>query len=178
MLLGMALLKWGWLSGKRSPKFYRSLMALGLLIGLPVTALGIQKQIASGWEPAYCFFLGSQYGYWGTLPLALAYVGLVMLFFQSKLWPNLRERLGAVGRMAFTNYLLQTLICTFLFYGRGFALFGQVERWGQAVIVLAIWILQLFLSPLWLRHFQFGPAEWLWRSLSYRKRQPMRLTEG
>jgi uncharacterized protein len=76
--------------------------------------------------------------------------------------------------MAFTNYLVQTVICTTIFYGHGFGLFGSVERTGQILIVLAVWALQLWYSPLWLRHFRFGPAEWLWRSLTYGRPQPMR----
>jgi uncharacterized protein len=75
--------------------------------------------------------------------------------------------------MALTNYLLQTVICTAIFYGHGFGLFGQLERWTQALVVLAVWLVQLILSPLWLGRFRFGPAEWLWRTLTYMKRQPM-----
>jgi uncharacterized protein len=80
--------------------------------------------------------------------------------------------------MAFTNYIMQTLICTTLFYGHGFGLFGQIERAGQAAIVVAIWALQLIVSPIWLRHFLFGPLEWLWRSLTYMRRQPFRRAAG
>ena len=77
--------------------------------------------------------------------------------------------------MALTNYLLHSLICTTIFYGRGFGLYGHVERVGQFGIVLLIWAFQLGISPLWLKHFRFGPAEWLWRTLAYLKCQPMRL---
>jgi uncharacterized protein len=76
--------------------------------------------------------------------------------------------------MAFTNYMLQTIICTTIFYGHGFGLFGHVERVGQIGIVFAVWALQLAISPIWLRHFRFGPLEWLWRSLTYLTFQPMR----
>ena len=174
MLLGMALFKWGLLSGVGSRRLYGTLAVIGLLVGLPLTAMSIQRQIASDWAPIYCFFLGNQYAYWGAIPISLGYISIVMLFLRANVWPALANRLAAVGRMAFTNYLVQTLICTTLFYGRGFGLFGQVERVGQIGIVLAIWILQLAYSPIWLRHFRFGPMEWLWRSLSYRSRQPMR----
>jgi uncharacterized protein len=90
------------------------------------------------------------------------------------MWTGVTNRLAACGRMAFSNYIAQTLICTTLFYGYGFGLMGRVSRLGQAGIVLAIWILQLWISPLWLRRYRFGPLEWLWRSLSYGARQPMR----
>jgi uncharacterized protein len=76
--------------------------------------------------------------------------------------------------MALTNYLLQTLICTFIFYGHGFGLFGQLERSQQILVVFGVWALQLIISPLWLSYFRFGPAEWVWRSLTYWKLQPMK----
>jgi uncharacterized protein len=77
--------------------------------------------------------------------------------------------------MAFTNYLLQTLICTTIFYGHGFGLYARVERTGQILIVFAVWVVVVIFSGLWLRSFRFGPFEWLWRSLTYRKRQPFRI---
>ena len=79
--------------------------------------------------------------------------------------------------MAFTNYLTQSLIMTTLFYGgRGFGLMGQVDRPALWAIVVAVWALQLVWSVLWLRRFQMGPLEWLWRSLTEGRRLPIRLT--
>ena len=77
--------------------------------------------------------------------------------------------LVAVGRTALTNYLLQTILCTILFYGHGFGWFGFVDRVGQVGVVAAVWTVHLVASPLWLRRFRFGPsiAEWAWRSLTY-----------
>ena len=69
---------------------------------------------------------------------------------------------------------MQTVICTTIFYGYGFGLYGQLERYQLYYVVLGVWIFQLLLSPLWLRYFAFGPMEWLWRSLTYGKLQPMR----
>jgi uncharacterized protein len=79
-----------------------------------------------------------------------------------------------VGRMAFTNYLMQTIICTTIFYGHGFGLFGKVDRTGQMILVFLIFGFQMWISSLWLKYFRFGPFEWLWRSLTYRKMPPMR----
>ena len=76
--------------------------------------------------------------------------------------------------MAFSNYILQTLVCTTLFYGHGFGLFASLERTAQMLIVLAVWVLQLVVSPVWMRHFRYGPLEWLWRSLVYLSIQPFR----
>jgi uncharacterized protein len=75
--------------------------------------------------------------------------------------------------MALTNYLTHSIVCTTLFYGYGFGAFGHVNRTGLAGIVLVIWIVQMLASPIWLERFRFGPAEWLWRSLTYWRSQPM-----
>ncbi|MEM9209740.1 MAG: DUF418 domain-containing protein, partial [Pseudomonadota bacterium] len=83
-------------------------------------------------------------------------------------------RFTAVGRMAFTNYLMHSLVLTTVFYGYGLGLYGEVERFAQMGFVVAMIAFQLWLSPLWLRHYRFGPAEWLWRSLTYGRLQPMR----
>ena len=76
-------------------------------------------------------------------------------------------RLAAVGRTALSNYLLHSVICLVLFTGVGFGLVGALERWVLYAIVIGIWALQLLLSPWWLNRFAFGPAEWLWRTLTY-----------
>ena len=76
--------------------------------------------------------------------------------------------------MALTNYLGQTVICTTLFYGHGLGWYGYADRVGQLGVVLAVWVFQLIASHLWLRAFHFGPAEWLWRSLTYMRPAPMR----
>ena len=81
---------------------------------------------------------------------------------------------AAVGRTALSNCLLQSILFTFILYGHGFGLFGQIERTGQFLIVLAIWAFQLIISPIWLRYYRFGPVEWLWWSLTYGRLQSMR----
>jgi uncharacterized protein len=174
MLMGMALYKWGVLTAQRSRKFYLAMTGIGLGVGWPVVIIGIVQNFAEGWSLEYAMFLGSQYNYWGSLLAALGYIGLVMLVSKSVTSEKRNSPLAAVGRMALTNYLVQTLICTLLFYGHGLGLFGQVERVTQLLIVIGIWALQLIVSPVWLRHFRFGPVEWLWRSLTYWKLQPMR----
>jgi uncharacterized protein len=81
---------------------------------------------------------------------------------------------AATGQMALTNYLSQSALALFLFTGAGLALYGQMSRLELYYVVVAIWILQLAWSSLWLRHFRYGPAEWIWRSLTYWRRQPLR----
>ena len=81
---------------------------------------------------------------------------------------------AAVGQMALTNYLTHSIVCTTIFYSYGFALFGRINHGVALLIVCAIFAAQLVISPIWLRHFRFGPAEWAWRSLTYWRMQPMR----
>ena len=107
--------------------------------------------------------------------MTLGHVGLIGLLYRVPALSGAMRTLAAVGQMALTNYLSQSLICMFLFTGAGLALFGQLERHELYYVVVAIWIVQLIWSPLWLRRFRFGPAEWLWRSLTYWQRQPMRI---
>ena len=118
---------------------------------------------------------GIFYNAFGSLVVALGHVGLIMLIVQSGALAWLTRRLAAVGRMALSNYLTHSIVCTILFYGYGFGLFGQINRSGLAAIVLTIWVIQLWISPIWLKHLRFGPAEWLWRSLTYWRIQPMKL---
>ena len=174
MLIGMALFKWGVFSAARSKAFYGTLVGVAAFAGIPLVLYGVQRNIGSEWSFEYARFIGSQYNYWASILVSLGWIGLVMLVCQAPGLGAITRPFAAAGRMAFTNYLLQTVICTTIFYGHGFGLYGQVSRVEQILIVLAVWIVQLILSPLWLRYFRFGPMEWLWRSLSYWRRPPMR----
>ena len=167
MLLGMALYRWHILSAARSDQFYRRLVLIGFGVGVPVVAAGAWWNFAAGWNWEHSMFLGSQFNYWGSLSMAFGYVGLVMLAVRRGWFSVLQMRLAAAGRMAFTNYIAQTLICTTIFYGHGFGLFGRVDRWQQAIVVIAVWGLQLWWSPLLMRRFRYGPLEWCWRALTY-----------
>ncbi|MBN1885149.1 MAG: DUF418 domain-containing protein [Candidatus Krumholzibacteriota bacterium] len=174
MLTGMALFKWGILSGRRSARFYRWMVALGLLVGLPVVGWGAMRNFAAGWSLEYSMFIGVQYNYWFSLLVSGGWIGAVMLACRANAMKRPTRTLAAVGRMALTNYLLQTVICTTLFYGHGFKLFGRLGRAWHPLVILFVWIVELAWSPWWLARFRFGPVEWLWRSLTYRARQPMR----
>jgi uncharacterized protein len=124
------------------------------------------------------FMVDGQFNYFASVLVSMGYVALIMRLCQSGMLAGFRTRLAAVGRMALSNYLLQSIIGVIIFYGYGFALFGRVGRFNLWWLILAIWVLQLFLSPWWLSRYRFGPVEWLWRSLTYMKWQPMRVAQS
>ncbi len=150
------------------------MVLLGYGIGLPLMVFDASKLIEHSFSVSYEMHGSFFFNYFGSVVVALGHVGMLMLIVQSGALAWLTRRLAAVGRMALSNYLTHSIVCTTLFYGYGFGLFGDINRTGLAAIVLIIWVSQLLLSPIWLRHFRFGPAEWLWRSLTYWKLQPMR----
>lgn len=178
MLVGMGLLKLGVLSARRSPRFYTRWMIAGFGLGLPIVAFGIWRWSVHGFDFVASFLVDGQYNYFGSVLVSMGYIGLVMRLCQSGRVRGLRARLAAVGRMALTNYLLQSVLCASLFFGYGLGLFGRVGRFHLWAIILGIWIVELAISPWWLARFRFGPAEWLWRSLTYGRLQPMRLPDG
>ena len=103
--------------------------------------------------------------------------GLIMVLYKTGWFGWFFALVRPVGQMAFTNYLAQSLICGIIFYGIGFGLYGQLERYELYCIVAAIWIFQIIASHIWLRYYRFGPMEWVWRSLTYWKLQPFRKTK-
>jgi uncharacterized protein len=124
MLIGMSLFKAGVLGAARSTVFYVRMGAFGFGLGVLLNALGIWRSFATGWDLLDFALVSQPLHYWGNLLVALGWTALVMLVCQTG-WP-LRS-LSAVGRMALTNYLLQSAICTTIFYGHGFGLFGRVD---------------------------------------------------
>ncbi|MEO1021884.1 MAG: DUF418 domain-containing protein [Bacteroidota bacterium] len=174
MLVGMALYKWGVLSASRSAAFYKRGMILGFLTGLPIIIWGVVQHAEADWAFEYSMFGGSQFNYYGSLGVSFAYICAIMLFAKSRGFQKLKERFAAIGQMALTNYIMQSVIGVFLFYGVGFGLFAQFERYEQVFVVFGIWVLQFLWSKHWLTRFRFGPLEWVWRSLTYWKFQPMK----
>ena len=173
MLIGMALFRLDVFSARRSARFYAALIAVAAAVGLPLTAWGVALDFERGW-PLWSFFVGVQFNYWPSVAVSLGYVGLVMLACRTAALRRFTRPFAAVGRTALTNYLLQTVLCTTVFYGHGLGWFGSVDRLGQLGVAAGVWAVQLAVSPLWLRRFRFGPAEWAWRSLTYGTRLPIR----
>lgn len=174
MLLGMALMKLGILSGERSRRFYWRLLLIGYGLGLPLAAYSGWDLYRHDFDGAYMFRIGMIPNYFGSILVAFGHIAAVMLAVKSGAIPRLMARFAAVGRMALTNYLMHSLILTTVFYGYGLGLYGSIPRLWQMLFVAGVIGLQLWYSPLWLARFRFGPLEWLWRSLTYWRRQPLR----
>jgi uncharacterized protein len=166
MCIGMALFKIGWLAGRWSTWGYAIFAAATLASG---TWLVVDStQLGS----TFVDVNAAKEFVWGSLLLSFGYMAFAISLTKAI---GLRFGLGglaALGRMAFTNYLMQSVICTTIFYGYGLGQFERLTRTEQAGIVLGIWIFQIIFSLVWLRIFRIGPLEWVWRSFSYLKLQP------
>ncbi len=174
MLLGMALFRWGILTGRADRRIYRLLLVAGAFMGFPMVLTGLVLDINNGWAVEISMVFGVLLNYWGSIFVCLAYLSAIVLLHRRGTLAGVWRLLAPAGRMALSCYLAQTLLCTTLFYGHGFGLFGKLERVEQLVLTLAIWILLLAFSHRWLESFRFGPCEWLWRSLTYGRWQPLR----
>ena len=177
MFIGMGLFGWGFFSNKLSTSTYlMSLLTgygIGILLGWVIFFKGQLGTINMG---AYI----DQYRtpHWALddfrrLFLCIGHASLILLIFRSRFVPWLMKALANVGQMAFTNYLMQSTICMLIFYGYGFSVYNKLAFHQLYYVVFAVWIFQLIFSTIWLRYFRFGPFEWVWRSLTYWKKQPM-----
>ncbi len=173
MVIGMGLMRLGIFTGDRPSSFYVRMAVLAYVVGLPLVLLDVWTLFRDQFQFLAEVLSITVLNHLGGLAMALGHAAVVMLAFKACALPRLQRALGAVGRMALTNYLTHGLVLSTLFYGYGFGWFDRVDRTGQMGIVIAIWAFQLVVSPIWLRHFQFGPAEWVWRSLTYGKAQPI-----
>lgn len=166
MLMGAALMRTGWLKGEFSLSHYRRTGVILVLIGVIINLPAIVAQWMLDWDYRWCAFLLQAPRELGAPFQTIGYAALIYGF-----WPQIaRFRLVAavacVGRMALSNYLLQTLICTTLFYH--FDLFMKFDRLQLLAFVIPVWVVNLVFSVIWLRFFRQGPLEWLWRQLTLR----------
>lgn len=170
MLIGVGLYQLEVVQGQRPAVFYRRMIRWGLGVGLPLSLIGVIWQSIADYSTAVAI-VGQLPNTVGTIPVALGYLGLITLWNQrtsSQLW---QSRLQAVGRMALTNYLTQTVIgITLLRVLEDRGSWSRIQLLG---LVLSIWLLQLLWSGWWLRRFRFGPIEWVWRIATYRRYFPI-----
>jgi len=115
---------------------------------------------------------------WVNVGTSIAYACVFLLLSQRPRAARLVRPLAAAGRMGLTTYLTQSVVCTVLFYSYGLRWYGTVGFTGMLVITLVIYACQMVVSTWWLKRFRFGPAEWLWRKLTYGDVGPMRLGEA
>lgn len=172
-LMGMGLMKAGFFQGGWTDREYWRVMVAGYLVGLPLAI----------WGTALYFRFENDLAGWIVGPftvqllavpaLVLAHASAIILLVKSGRVRWLTDRLAAVGQMALTNYLMQSVLATAIFYGYGLGWFGMLSRVQLMGVVAGIWLFQLLLSPVWLTWFRFGPAEWLWRTFTYLQWQPL-----
>jgi uncharacterized protein len=169
-LFGAFLVRAGFFA---DPEVYRRwrgwLLGGGLMLGVPMHVASLILVFGGG---KYSFLAVAPH-LCGAIGIAVVYLTLLTGWAQTNRAVWLRDRLAAVGRLALTNYLMQTVICTTIFYSFGFGLYGSLGRPATWLVVLGVWLLQLLLSPLYLKVFRIGPVEWLWRSLAHGRLQPV-----
>jgi uncharacterized protein len=180
MFIGMALFRWGFFSNRVSGSTYTMGLLIGYGIGIPVGWVFFDKGIMP-WVSNFTAYVDAyRVPHWvlgdvRRLFLCIGHASLVMLVFRSRIVPWLMKALANVGQMAFTNYLSQSIICTLIFYGYGLSYYHKLCYHQLYYVVAGIWIFQLIVSSIWLRYYRFGPFEWAWRSLTYWKKQPMKI---
>jgi uncharacterized protein len=174
MLAGMAGLKSGFLTGKWEAAAYARIARIGYSVGLPLQIVLALLLMRAGFDPVAIFLYDSTLQVLANPPVVAAHAALILFWVKTAQGSALMARIAAAGRAAFTNYLGTSLVCTTLFYGYGFGLYGVLDRWALYIVVAGVWIVMLLWSKPWLDRFRYGPLEWLWRSLARRKLQPMR----
>lgn len=172
MLIGMAIFKLGLLHVGHPRGVYVWMVALGYGIGLAVNYFELRHVLGANFDVVAMMNVGVSYDV-GRVAMTTGHLGLLMLFCNSGVLRWLQRRLAAVGQMALTSYVTHSIVCALVFGGFGLGLYGRLQRHELYYLVVAIWVVQLVISPIWLARYQFGPLEWLWRSLTYGRRQPM-----
>jgi len=168
MLLGAIMLRTGFISAELRSSTYRYIALGTLLFGVSLSALGIVQNQAHGFTMQYSSDIGTLYNYVGSLLTAIGYIALTMLLVKSKFILGLQAALAKVGKMAFSNYIMQSLIATFIFYGFGLNYFAELNRAEVLIVVVIVWATQLIVSSVYLSRYKQGPLEQLWRYLTYR----------
>ena len=151
---------------------------IGFAIGLPMTLISLFQYNFHQWDASYSLFIGRIPNHIATPFIASGYIALIMLWSKSSSFTLFRDRLALVGRMALTNYIGQSIIGTFIFYGFGLGLFATLGRGQQLLLIVLIWAFQLWFSSWWMQRYRFGPLEWIWRMLTNRRWQPLRTLDS
>lgn len=171
MLIGMALYQWGIIQGKARPSTYWAMLLLGYGIGLGLRGTQGVEALKFGTEPIW----QAMFGDLARLAVTLGHLGLIHLILSSAVGRLLLRPFAAAGRMPLTVYLFTSFLMMWVIFAPwGFDLFGA---WGMATmmgVAGAIIVAELVAANIWMRHFENGPMEWLWKSLAYERREPFR----
>lgn len=174
MFIGMALFKSGMLTGQWEVAQYRKWAIRAALIALPPLGFVAWWQASASFDAVRVFLGFFALSTWFDVLLAVGWAAAIIWWVKAGPMPALKARVAAAGRMAFTNYLMTSVVMTSIFYGYGGNLFGEVQRASLWLFVLGMWGLMLLWSKPWLDRFQYGPLEWLWRSLARMELQSLR----
>jgi uncharacterized protein len=178
MLIGMGLLQAGFLTAQLPYRTYTWVALIGYGIGLPYAAVSTWEAWRHGFDSlALMRWLSLPYDL-QRVPIALAHASVVLMIAKAGAMKWIMKPLAAVGQTALSNYLGTSVICTLIFNGYGLGLFGRLQFYQLFYVVAGVWAVNLIVSPIWLRYWRFGPVEWVWRSLTYWKVQPMRRREA
>jgi uncharacterized protein len=175
MMLGMALFKIGFLTARRRYSTYLYVSIAGFVLSAPFYVWGIIKSYESG----FFFYTVEKYLFspyeltrWTS---TCGLLGILMIIIKSGAFRRTQRALAAVGRTALSNYILTNLLCQFIFLWGPWKLFGRVDYLDRHLVMLGVWAVNIIASVLWLKAFDHGPIEWVWRSLTYAKPQPLRM---
>ncbi|MGI8599705.1 MAG: DUF418 domain-containing protein [Chitinophagaceae bacterium] len=175
MFIGMAFYKSGILTGNSKISVYWWLCVVGLGVGLLLSYFRLQPSLKYNFDQVV--FLKNENFTFYEISRTFRSIGIfaaIMLLYKSGVCKWLFKLMRPVGQMAFTNYLAQSLMCGLFFYGIGFGYFGKLQIHQIYYVVAVVWIIEIAWSHVWLRYFRYGPTEWLWRSLTYWKWQPIK----
>ncbi|HLF45183.1 MAG TPA: DUF418 domain-containing protein [Chitinophagaceae bacterium] len=175
MFIGLAFFKLKILQGEAKTKVYAWMTAIGLGVGLPLSYFFVTSQVNYNFN-WYEIIKNKNFEFYELQRTihSIGIFGLIMLMYKSGWFKWLFALMRPVGQMAFTNYLTQSIMCGIFFMGIGFGYFGKLEYHQLFYVVGTVWIIQIIWSHIWLKYFRFGPLEWLWRSLTYWKKQPLK----
>lgn len=171
--IGMALYKSGYLVGNKSNALYASVAFIGISLGIAINYFHLRQQYQLKFDN-FQLIQNVKFSYYEIRRVSqtLGYLSLLILVYKITPFKKILNVFAPVGQMAFTNYLSQSIFTSIIFYG--FGLFATLQRYEIYYVVAAIWLFQIVTSHIWLRYFRFGPFEWVWRSLTYLKKQPMK----
>ena len=173
ILLGMALFKFGFFQGKINVSVYRGFVFIGIPLGIMLCGISVLNMVYSQSELIQALenriFSVNHIGGLGRIILTVSYASAILLLCRVNWLKTFLSLFANVGRMALTNYIMQTVLCSFYFFGFGLGHYGDYDAKGLLLFVVCIWIIQITYSTIYLRFFKMGPLEWLWKRLTYGK---------